>query len=683
LTLDASIYTNQTEKALHIYADPELPALLSIPLTGFEFVQISNVHYDIEEKLGSYKVEATALQKSDNFKITKVSSDENGVKLQFEFDFRKEKLTGNILIEQNFQSEDLDLHQISIDIHLPTNLQYNHINFHIPKRYSAIFGGGIQFSNCNLKGQYFPLIVEENGVGRGDKGPTFWANLLGAAGNEHTSYAPLPKFITNDQMHYQCFSPNSNSFWQVDFTNNEFLKFELNHLSDDSKTEASLVIRQRKNKKDVILKNANNTGYPVFEDWMYQYILGIQGGKQKVDSILNRLQAQGIKIGAIWIQDWVGKRQTSIGSRLQWDWHANEEFYPNIEQWIDSLQQKDIRVLGYINPYFVEGGKQAAIGLEKDYFVQTEQEEAYKFKAGGFNAYMIDLNNQDARIWMKEIIQENIIKTGFDGWMCDFGEWFPLEGYSKRNTLQFTHNLFPQEWFLLNRSATVDSQKEFFIFNRSWYNKSNFYPPNMWLGDQMGNFGKNDGLASAINAYNSASLSGFPLVHSDIGGYTAIKLGPIKDLRNDEVLQRWIEMECFTPIWRSHEGLKPHDMSQIYQDKEMMQFFAYFDSIHRSLIPYFKDLNQAIINQELSSFIQHPFLLYPDDENTYDLQYQFFVGDDLLVCPVIEEGAIKVPAYLPAGKWQHFFTKEIYQGGSWQEFDAPIGLPAAFWKVKE
>ena len=93
MTLDASIYTNQTEKALHIYADPELPALLSIPLTGFEFVQISNVHYDIEEKLGSYKAEATALKKSKNFKITKVNPDENGVKLQFEFDFRKEKLT--------------------------------------------------------------------------------------------------------------------------------------------------------------------------------------------------------------------------------------------------------------------------------------------------------------------------------------------------------------------------------------------------------------------------------------------------------------------------------------------------------------------------------------------------------------------------------------------------------------
>jgi alpha-glucosidase len=680
LKLDAAISYIQTEFAVHFFLEDKGPALLTIPLEGQDFIQIAAVYYEIDEKLGSYKVGKSYLRKSTNFRITKVThSSLDEINIGFEVKYQKQLVQGVILVQGKF-SKNQAKQTITLSAQLSTVLNYNSINYQIPKEYEAIFGGGIQFSHCNLKGQTFPLIVEENGIGRGDKGPTFWANLVGAAGNEHTTYAPLPNFVTDDGIHYDCKAIHPEYFWEVDFTSNHCLNFQFNNLSPTISSENSSISISYKietsPEDQVLMKNIPE--YPNLDTWMYQYVLGIQGGKTKVDNTIKKLQDQGIQIGAIWIQDWVGKRQTVIGSRLQWDWRANEYVYPNLKEWIDSLHQEDIRVLGYINPYFVEGGQQADFGLANDYFVKTDKEEAYKLKAGGFNAYMIDLNNNDANKWMKSIIKNNLIQNGFDGWMCDFGEWFPLRGFSRKNSPRITHNNFAAAWVNLNQS--LNTTQNLFIFNRSWYGSNSYFPPIMWLGDQMGNFGKSDGLGSAVNAYNSASLSGFPLVHSDIGGYTAINLGPVKNLRDDEVLQRWIEMECFTPLWRSHEGLLPEDMSQIYQDEEMLTFFAYFDSIHNSLIPYFQGINQAITRTG-ESFVRHPFLLYPDDENTYDIQYQFFVGNDLLVCPVIEQGANSVKAYLPEGKWKHFFTNELFLGGCWHEFDAPIGKPVAFWKV--
>lgn len=670
----------QTEMAIHIYLEENGPSLLSIPMQGTEFIQIADVDYTIEEKLGSYKVEKTTVRKSKNFSVLDLNAEmQNELNISFQLLFKNQIIKGLLTLSGDFNASDAE-HKIILSHKFDEAVSYNVVDYHIPKKYEAIFGGGIQFSHCNLKGQSFPLIVEENGAGRGDKGTTFWAKMVGAAGNEHTTYAPSASFITNDGVHYACEAIHPEYFWEVDFSKANYLNFQFNNLSPTVPSTKHYLSFSYASAAapEIEIKLRNALEYPMLKDWMYGYILGIQGGKDKVNATIKKMQAQGIKVSAIWIQDWVGKRQTSIGSRLQWDWRANESVYPNLKGWIDSLQQEDIRVLGYINPYFVEGGEQANYGLANDYFVKTDREEAYKFKAGGFNAYMIDLNNEAAKTWMKSIIETNLIGNGFDGWMCDFGEWFPLKGFSRSGDNMITHNQFSNFWVLLNQS--FNASNDLFIFNRSWYGPSKYHPPIMWLGDQMGDFGKNDGLASAVNAYNSASLSGIPLVHSDIGGYTAIKLGPVKYLRNDEVLQRWIEMECFTPIWRSHEGLKPDDMSQIYQDKEMMQFFAYFDSIHHSLIPYFKQVNEEIKTTG-EAFVRHPFLLYPEDANTYDLQYQFFVGSKLLVCPVVEEGATTVAAYLPEGKWKHFFTKEIYDGGTWQEFEAPIGKPVAFWRV--
>ena len=44
----------------------------------------------------------------------------------------------------------------------------------------------------------------------------------------------------------------------------------------------------------------------------------------------------------------------------------------------------------------------------------------------------------------------------------------------------------------------------------------------MWAGDQMVNYAVEDGMPSAVQGMLSGGVSGAPLWHSDIGGYTSV-----------------------------------------------------------------------------------------------------------------------------------------------------------------
>lgn len=56
---------------------------------------------------------------------------------------------------------------------------------------------------------------------------------------------------------------------------------------------------------------------------------------------------------------------------------------------------------------------------------------------------------------------------------------------------------------------------------------------------------------------------------------------------------------------------------------------------------------------------------YPEDENVFDLDQQFFVGDAILVCPITEDNAGEWTCYLPGGEdqyWYDFENTYLYRG---------------------
>jgi alpha-D-xyloside xylohydrolase len=67
------------------------------------------------------------------------------------------------------------------------------------------------------------------------------------------------------------------------------------------------------------------------------------------------------------------------------------------------------------------------------------------------------------------------------------------------------------------------------------------------------------------------------------------------------------------------------------------------------------------------------FYDFPADAACWEIEDQFMFGPDLLVAPVLFEGARSRRVYLPAGsEWRDAWTDEELAGGQWIEADAPL-----------
>jgi alpha-D-xyloside xylohydrolase len=56
-------------------------------------------------------------------------------------------------------------------------------------------------------------------------------------------------------------------------------------------------------------------------------------------------------------------------------------------------------------------------------------------------------------------------------------------------------------------------------------------------------------------------------------------------------------------------------------------------------------------------------------------------GPDILVAPILWEGARSRKVYLPKGaKWSNPYTDEQYEGGQWIVCDAPLEIIPVFLK---
>ena len=68
----------------------------------------------------------------------------------------------------------------------------------------------------------------------------------------------------------------------------------------------------------------------------------------------------------------------------------------------------------------------------------------------------------------------------------------------------------------------------------------------------------------------------------------------------------------------------------------------------------------------------------PEDEAALTVDTEFLVGDDLLVAPVLDKGAMSRDIYLPAGRWRSQTKAEVLDGGTWHK-NYPAKLDELPW----
>jgi len=543
-----------------------------------------------------------------------------------------------------------------------SNPEVNRFWIRIPaKKEEAIYGCGEQFSELNLRGKEVPLWVEEQGVGRGD--PPI-------SGDWYTTYYPQPTFVSSKNYFCHC---ESSSYAKFDFSNNNFHELYLWSVPE------AILFGKFETALEVI---SNLSGYlgrqPELPDWVFDGVwLGVQGGKEIVEEKINKCIEKDVKIVAVWCQDWQGIHMQGAQKRLIWNWKYDEDLYPDLPGFIQNLNEKGIKFLGYINSMLAKDKDQYNEALRKGFCVKDKDRKLYKIITDSGVKSLLDLSNPKTIEWLKQIIKENMIKIGLSGWMADYGEYLPIDSIlNSGDNPELFHNKYPVIFAKTNLEAIKESGKlgDIVFFTRSGYSEISKYTTLVWAGDQLVNWSLHDGLASVIPAGLSLGICGIGYYHFDIGGFHSLG-GYIRD---KEIFMRWTELSAFTMIMRTHESIKPYENWQFDSDEDCLIHFSKMSQVYVHLKPYLKKLSKEYIQTGIPP-IRACYLHYENDIELYNLKYQYLLGPDLLIAPVIKPNIKEWNLYLPSDNWVHIWSGTRYKGG-WRTVEAPLGKPPVFYR---
>ncbi|KAI9355960.1 family 31 glycoside hydrolase [Zopfochytrium polystomum] len=566
-----------------------------------------------------------------------------------------------------------------------------------------IFGLGEQFTHFDLKGKKVPIMSREDGVGRGKQPTTFFANTVfgkDAGGDDVSAYKPVPHITTN-------------RLRSVFLENSDYSLFDLTARDRITIKVASprVVVNVLKGKSPLHLIeqytefSGRMKGLP---SWVVEgVILGIQGGESKVAGVVERALAAGVPLTGVWLQDWCGKREQQILGRilkrLWWNWENDDVLYPNWPEFVGGLFRKHkVRTLSYVNTFVadVSTGKPTyrrnlyKEALDQNFLVRdaTGQNPLRINSGPNFQAGLVDLFNPAAQDWLKKALVDIFSVEGVSGYMADFGEFLPPGAVLTSGKVATTadHNLYTEVWTKLQEDVlkTVKSPDDKLIFHRSGFTKSPGLASAFWTGDQLVDWDEYDGIKAGLLGVLSSGLSGFSLNHTDVGGYSGLALEyfgrKFGNFRTKELLLRWMELNAFGVVFRSHEGSAPDNNAQPYDDEESLKHLAFCGKIFQSLADYKTGLISEAVRLGYP-VVRHLYLHFHHDPEAAKLNRQFLLGPHLLVAPVLDPSTDKVRVYLPAlpegRRWLSVYDLKPADVPSYPSrvtSAAPLGRPVVF-----
>ena len=547
------------------------------------------------------------------------------------------------------------------------------LRFHAEPR-EAVWGGGEQMSYLALNGRAFPIWTSEPGVGRDKSTPlTRRMDEDGMAGGDYwNSNYPQPTFLTSRwiavHLAESCYSV-------LDFTD------PAHHQVEVWRHAARFEFFAADGPQGLVTALSDRFGrQPPLPDWAIGgAIVGLKDGITSFERLERYLEA-GTAVAGLWCEDWAGVRETSFGRRLFWDWRRSDARYPDLPDRIAALAARGIRFLAYANPYLAVDGSFYAEAAAAGHFARCPDSDApYLVDFGEFDCGVLDFTRAETRDWFAErLLGQEMLDIGVAGWMADFGEYLPTDlRLADGSDPMEAHNLWPVLWAQVNAAALAKRGRtgDALFFMRAGFSGVQGHCPLLWAGDQSVDFTRHDGIGTVITGALSSGLVGNAYSHSDCGGYTSLH----GNVRTIELMQRWCELAAFAPVMRSHEGNRPDDNLQYDSTPELLACFARWSRVHAHLAPYVRHLVGEAVATGLPA--QRPlFLHYPGDPALWPVQDAFLYGADLLVAPVIEEGATRRALILPGdAPWRDVWTGADVAPGS-HEVPAPIGRPPLFYR---
>jgi len=374
---------------------------------------------------------------------------------------------------------------------------------------------------------------------------------------------------------------------------------------------------------------------------------------------------------------------------LQGDWRFDPVAFPDPAGMVRELEEIGVKAMVSIwptvNPLSAHFGEMR----ERGFLVRTERGlspllEFYDTRPEGpIGLYYYDATNPEARAFIWRQVRDHYYTSGIKHWWLDACEpelthphedhqrYFLGQGGAVANVYPLLH----EQGFYEHQRA--EGETEIINLCRSGWAGSQRYGAAIWSGDIASSF---EALQAQVRAGLNMAMSGIPWWNSDIGGFHG---GDPASPAFRELLVRWFQYGTFCPIMRlhGHRQVDPAPGMELFtgQANEIWSFgeeasaiLTSFLFLRERLRPYILE-NMQHASEKGLPLMRPLFFDFAEDGQTFAVEDQFLFGPDLLVAPVLTEGARSREVYLPAGSgWRDAWSGQRFAGGQRLVADAPL-----------
>lgn len=267
----------------------------------------------------------------------------------------------------------------------------------------------------------------------------------------------------------------------------------------------------------------------------------------------------------------------------------------------------------------------------------------------GFTAGYIDFTNPEAVDWWRSRLETLRSELGIHSFKFDAGEynWLP-------SSFAFNEREDPRTWPGIFSTRYVESVSEFgSLVEVRTGRHSQHLPIFVRMLDKFSVWGYENGLKSMVTTLLQFGIVGYPFVLPDmIGG------NGYGNLPSRELYIRWLQVNVFMP------AVQISFVPWMY-DADVVAHAAQMVDLHAEHAP--RIISLAIEATATGLPINRPiWWLDPQDEVALGVDSEFLLGDDILVAPVMDEGAVTRDIYLPKGTWKDMNDEDkIITGPTW------------------
>lgn len=378
--------------------------------------------------------------------------------------------------------------------------------------------------------------------------------------------------------------------------------------------------------------------------WSLGYITSKYGYKsqRETEQVVDTLRRAGFPLdGVVLDLYWFGK-ETDMG-RLSW---ATDSF-PDPRGMLSRLKARGVNTVLISEPYINKIGAidnynlLDSLGmLTLDSLGRSHDVTTWVGAAG-----MFDVSNPATRQWLSQRYAE-LTDDGVGGWWGDLGEpEVHPETIRHRNgmTAREYHNVYGNVWSRIIYDLFRDRypDRRLMTLMRGGTTGLQRYSVFPWSTDVSRSWG---GLRPQVRIMLNSSLSGLGYMSHDVGGFAITDTTRVTD---PELYVRWVQLGTFSPILRTHAQQEAEPFRYPQHQTTLLNLVR---ERYRWL-PY--NYTLAYENATQGTPLVRPLNYYdPAAPDTIDDEYLW--GRDVLVAPVLTQGATERAVTFPAGSWVNY-----------------------------